>query len=63
MVLVAHNGWRVCNRSKLARGKGKDFAPLADVMRRQCQARGSQSAVPAAEAFRVHHAFKRARAW
>jgi len=52
-----------CHRSQLARGKGKDFAPLADLMRQQCQTRGSQSGVSAAEAFRAHHAFKRVRAW
>jgi LmbE family N-acetylglucosaminyl deacetylase len=52
-----------CHRSQLARGKGKDFAPLADLMRQQCQARGSQSGVAAAEAFRAHHAFMRGRAW
>jgi LmbE family N-acetylglucosaminyl deacetylase len=53
----------VCHRSQLARSKGKDFAPLADLMRQQCQARGSQAGVSAAEAFRAHHAFKRGRAW
>jgi LmbE family N-acetylglucosaminyl deacetylase len=52
-----------CHRSQLARGKGKDFAPLADLMRQQCRVRGSQSGVSAAEAFRAHHAFKRGRAW
>jgi N-acetylglucosamine malate deacetylase 1 len=52
-----------CHRSQLARGKGKDFAPLGDLMRQQCQMRGSQSGVYAAEAFRAHHAFKRGRAW
>ena len=52
-----------CHRSQLARSKGKDFAPLADLMRQQCQVRGSQSGVAAAEAFRAHHAFKRGRAW
>ncbi len=52
-----------CHRSQLARGAGKDFARLADVMREQCHVRGSQSGVAAAEAFRAHHAFKRARAW
>ena len=52
-----------CHRSQLARGKGKDFAPLADLMRQQCHMRGSQSGVVAAEAFRAHQAFKRARAW
>ncbi len=52
-----------CHRSQLARGQGKDFAPLADLMRQQAHARGSQAGVSAAEAFRAHHAFKRARAW
>ena len=52
-----------CHCSQLARGKGKDFAPLADLMRQQSQVRGSQSGVAAAEAFRAHHAFKRGRAW
>jgi LmbE family N-acetylglucosaminyl deacetylase len=52
-----------CHRSQLARSKGRDFAPLADLMRQQCQARGSQSSVSAAEAFRACHAFKRGRAW
>jgi len=52
-----------CHRSQLARGKGKDFAPLAELMRRQCHARGAQSGVIAAEAFRAHDAFKRGRAW
>lgn len=52
-----------CHSSQLARSKGKDFAPLADLMRQQCQARGSQTGVSAAEAFRAHHAFKRSRAW
>jgi LmbE family N-acetylglucosaminyl deacetylase len=52
-----------CYRSQLARGEGKDFAPLADLMRQQCRVRGSQSGVAAAEAFRAHHAFKRGRAW
>lgn len=52
-----------CHRSQLARGKDQDFSPLADLMRLQSRARGVQSAGQAAEAFRVHHAFKRARAW
>jgi LmbE family N-acetylglucosaminyl deacetylase len=61
--LALKNQMLACHRSQLARGKGKDFAPLADLMRQQCQARGSQSGVSAAEAFRAHHAFKRGRAW
>jgi len=61
--LALKNQMLACHRSQLARGKGQDFAVLADLMRQQCQARGSQSGVSAAEAFRAYHAFKRARAW
>ncbi len=52
-----------CHQSQLARGDDKDFAPLVDLMRQQCQFRGAQAGVKAAEAFRVHHSFKRTRAW
>ena len=52
-----------CHKSQLQRGKDSDFAPLEELMRLQASARGSQSGVIAAEAFRAHHAFKRARAW
>ncbi len=52
-----------CHRSQLARGDEKDFAPLLDLMRRQCRFRGSQAGVKAAEAFRAQQSFKRARAW
>lgn len=52
-----------CHRSQLARGTDKDFSPLAELMLRQCRARGEQAGVSAAEAFRQHHAFKRTRAW
>lgn len=52
-----------CHRSQLARGEDGDFSPLLELMRRQSQVRGSQSGVEGAEAFRVHHAFRRARAW
>jgi len=52
-----------CHRTQLARGQDADFSPLLDLMRRQARARGSQASVEAAEAFRTHHAFKRARAW
>ena len=51
-----------CHHSQLAHSKGKDFAPLGDLMRQQCQARGSQAGVSAAEAYRARHAFKRGRA-
>jgi LmbE family N-acetylglucosaminyl deacetylase len=52
-----------CHQSQLQRGSDRDFAPLLDLMHTQLQARGLQAGVPAAEAFRTHHAFKRARAW
>ena len=52
-----------CHRSQLARGRDKDFSGLIPLMRQQAHARGAQAGVAAAEAFRPHHAFKRARAW
>ena len=51
------------HRSQLSRGGDQDFAPLADLMLRQCRARGAQAGVAAAEAFRPHKAFKRIGAW
>jgi LmbE family N-acetylglucosaminyl deacetylase len=52
-----------CHRSQLARGAERDFSALDELMRRQYQARGAQAGVAAAEAFRVHLAWRRARAW
>jgi LmbE family N-acetylglucosaminyl deacetylase len=52
-----------CHLSQIARGTDGDFSPLLEMMRVQCRARGLQAGVAAAEAFRAHHAFKRARAW
>ena len=52
-----------CHKSQLARGADRDFSPLTELMRRQCEFRGSQAGVGAAEAFRAHHSFKRSRAW
>jgi LmbE family N-acetylglucosaminyl deacetylase len=52
-----------CHKSQLARGKDGDFSPLLDMMRLQYQARGAQAGVAAAEAFQIHRAFKRTRAW
>jgi LmbE family N-acetylglucosaminyl deacetylase len=52
-----------CHTSQLLRGSDGDFSPLSELMRMQYQTRGSQCGVPAAEAFRAHHSFKRARAW
>jgi LmbE family N-acetylglucosaminyl deacetylase len=48
-----------CHKSQLQRGGDGDFAPLAALMQRQCETRGAQADVAAAEAFRWHHAFKR----
>jgi LmbE family N-acetylglucosaminyl deacetylase len=52
-----------CHRSQLRRGSQSDFSPLEEQMLRQCQLRGAQSGVAAAEAFRTHLAWKRSRAW
>jgi N-acetylglucosamine malate deacetylase 1 len=52
-----------CHKSQLARGKDGDFSPLSELMEMQSRARGMQSGVLAAEAFRSHQSFKRTRAW
>ena len=52
-----------CHRSQLARGQDRSFSPLLDLMRIQYGTRGAQAGVAAAEAFRIHEAFKRTRAW
>lgn len=52
-----------CHESQLQRGKSGDFLPLQQVMLRQCVCRGQQAGVAAAEAFRIHRAWKRVRAW
>ena len=52
-----------CHRSQLQRAGDRDFAPLAELMQRQMSTRGVETGVAAAEAFRLHHAFKRLRAW
>jgi N-acetylglucosamine malate deacetylase 1 len=52
-----------CHRSQLARWDDRDFSPLEEVMKMQYSARGAQAGVAAAEAFRVHSVWKRARAW
>jgi LmbE family N-acetylglucosaminyl deacetylase len=52
-----------CHKSQLARGRDGDFSPLMELMELQFRARGMQSGVFAAEAFRSHQAFKRMRAW
>jgi LmbE family N-acetylglucosaminyl deacetylase len=52
-----------CHKSQLKRGEDPDFEPLEKLMLRQAEARGAQSGVAAAEAFRIHSAWKRIRAW
>ncbi len=52
-----------CHKSQLVRGAGGDFSPLEEQMVRQSRSRGSQAGVEAAEAFRLHHVWKRLRAW
>ena len=52
-----------CHKSQLARGREDDFASLEHQMLRQCQTRGAQAGVAAAEAFRAHPAWKRLGAW
>lgn len=52
-----------CHRSQMARSGDKDFSPMLDLVRLQSHTRGMQSNVAAAEAFRLHVAFKRVRAW
>ncbi len=52
-----------CHKSQLQRGGQRDFSPLEEQILRQCEARGRQSGVAAAEAFRIHLAWRRTRAW
>ena len=52
-----------CHRSQLSRGGDADFAPLEELMLRQCKSRGAEAGVVAAEGFTAHNVFKRARAW
>lgn len=61
-VEVKHRMLR-CHRSQLQRGRDKDFTPLEDLMGGQYRARGAQAGVAAAEAFRIHLAWKRTGAW
>jgi LmbE family N-acetylglucosaminyl deacetylase len=52
-----------CHKSQLARWADRDFSPLEELMRQQYSARGAQAGVAASEAFRIHPAWKRTRAW
>lgn len=51
-----------CHRSQIARA-GSGFPAVDALMVRQAEARGAQADVRAAEAFRIHRAMKRVRAW
>jgi N-acetylglucosamine malate deacetylase 1 len=48
-----------CHRSQIERGRDPDFPALAELMARQCAARGAEAGVAGAEAFRWHHAMRR----
>ncbi len=52
-----------CHKSQLERAGDSGFAPLEQLMLRQAQVRGEQAGTEAAEAFRIHPAWKRIRAW
>ena len=52
-----------CHRSQQARGRESDFSPIEELMVRRSEVRGAQGGVAAAEAFRIHRAWKRGRAW
>jgi LmbE family N-acetylglucosaminyl deacetylase len=52
-----------CHNSQLARGERGDFSPLEEVMLRQCETRGAEADVTAAEGFRQHLAWKRIGGW
>lgn len=52
-----------CHGSQLRRAGDTDFQPLEELLLRQATTRGAQAGVAAAEAFRIHSAWKRIRAW
>jgi LmbE family N-acetylglucosaminyl deacetylase len=52
-----------CHKSQLGRGGDSSFEPLEQLMLRQSSSRGAQAGVQAAEAFCLHPAWKRIRAW
>jgi LmbE family N-acetylglucosaminyl deacetylase len=52
-----------CHQSQLRRGADSAFASLDELMQQQCRSRGSQAGVAAAEAFRIHRAWRRMAAW
>jgi LmbE family N-acetylglucosaminyl deacetylase len=52
-----------CHKSQLGRETDADFCCITEQMQRQCEVRGAQCGVVAAEAFKIHRAWKRVRAW
>ncbi len=52
-----------CHASQRQRAEERAFSPLEEQMVWQSQARGAQAGVEAAEAFRLHLAWKRIPAW
>jgi LmbE family N-acetylglucosaminyl deacetylase len=52
-----------CHSSQLQRAEDSAFSPLEQQMLWQSRSRGAQAGVEAAEAFRLHLAWKRAAAW
>jgi len=52
-----------CHETQLRRETDQDFCSLPQLMQLQSRARGMQAGVRAAEGFRQHVVFKRARAW
>ena len=52
-----------CHKSQLSPEEDGGISPLQTLLTRQAQARGAQCGVGAAEAFRIHHAWKRPCAW
>jgi LmbE family N-acetylglucosaminyl deacetylase len=51
------------HESQLARGPGGSTHPFAPLVAHQLEARGKESLVTFAEAYRPHHTHKRTRAW
>ncbi|MAG92852.1 MAG: LmbE family protein [Planctomycetaceae bacterium] len=52
-----------CHASQIARASDGDLGPLCAMMQVQSRMRGLQAGVQAAEAFQIHRAFRRSRAW
>jgi len=52
-----------CHQSQLARSDSADFSQLEELLVRQSESRGAQCGAIAAEAFKIHSAWKRTRSW